>query len=219
MRARSQVEGVLGDQIGWRQSSLPLLASKHDMKHLLLTTIAAVVLVGCGESDHQLSHDDDHGHAEGDHHHSEGDSDGHDKNSDSKTAEELKVAGKPTASVADATQREPTTVKAPNITIHKAANEGNIEAVKQHIADGADVNAKNGSERTPLHIAALFGDKEISELLIANGADVNAKYKDGETPLDVATYPNNPNKNKAETADLLRKHGGKTGEDLKAAAK
>ena len=25
-------------------------ASKHDMKHLLLTTIAAVVLAGCGES-------------------------------------------------------------------------------------------------------------------------------------------------------------------------
>ena len=90
---------------------------------LLLTTIAAVLLVGCGESDQQHSHDDDHSHAEGDHHHAEGDSDGHDKNSDSKTAEELKVAGKPTASVADTAQREPTTVKAPDITIHKAAEE------------------------------------------------------------------------------------------------
>ena len=29
---------------------MPLLASKHDMKHILLTTIAAVVLVGCGEA-------------------------------------------------------------------------------------------------------------------------------------------------------------------------
>ena len=90
---------------------------------LLLTTIAAVLLVGCGESDQQHSHDDDHSHAEGDHHHAEGDSDGHDKNSDSKAVEELKVAGKPTASVADAAQREPTTVKAPDITIHKAAEE------------------------------------------------------------------------------------------------
>ena len=33
--------------------------------HLLLTTIAAVLLVGCGESDHQYSHDDDHSHTEG----------------------------------------------------------------------------------------------------------------------------------------------------------
>jgi hypothetical protein len=33
--------------------------------HLLLTTIAAVLLVGCGESEHQHSHDDDHSHTEG----------------------------------------------------------------------------------------------------------------------------------------------------------
>ena len=35
------------------------------MKHLLLTTIAAVLLVGCSESEHQHSHDDDHSHPEG----------------------------------------------------------------------------------------------------------------------------------------------------------
>ena len=50
------------------------------MKHLLLTTIAAVVLVGCGES-------------------------------------------------------------APDISIDRAAHDGNIEAVKQHLAAGANVNA------------------------------------------------------------------------------
>ena len=48
----------------------------------------------------------------------------------------------------------------------------------------------------------------------AKGADVNAKDKDGETPLNWAI------KNKhTETADLLRKHGGKTGEELKAEGK
>ena len=50
------------------------------------------------------------------------------------------------------------------------------------------------------------------ELLIAKGADVNAKDKKDFTPLDGA-------KNKPETADLLRKHGGKTGEELKAEEK
>jgi len=49
------------------------------MKHLLLTTIAAVVLVGCG----------------------------------------------------------------PSVDIWTAANNGKIEAVKQHLAAGTDVNAKN----------------------------------------------------------------------------
>ena len=55
----------------------------------------------------------------------------------------------------------------------------------------------------------LKGRKEIAEFLIVKGADVNAKEEDGYTPLDVAKrYP--------EIADLLRKHGAKTAEELKA---
>ena len=138
---------------------------------------------------------------------------------------------------------EPPTAKVveSEISIHEAAWEGNIKAVEQHlaagtdvnaeddlygdtpllwaagfghkevaallIAIGADVNAKAEEGWTPLHDAARGGHKEIAELLIAKGADLNAKDNDGETPLDWA---------KGETADLLRKHGGKTGEELKA---
>ena len=127
------------------------------MKHLLLTTIAAVVLVGCGES--QLP--------------------------------------------------EPPTAKAPDISILDAALSGNIEAVKQHLAAGTDVNER-WAGTTPLHHAAQFGRKKIIELLIAQGADVNAKDNFGSTPLDWAVH---------KSADLLRKHGGKTGEELKAEGK
>ena len=95
--------------------------------------------------------------------------------------------------------------------IWKAAKDGNIEAVKQHLAAGTDVNAKNRHGNSPLHLAALMGQKEIAQLLIAKGADVNAKSDYG-TPLDVAIEENH-----TELADLLRKHGGKTGEELKAA--
>ena len=104
--------------------------------------------------------------------------------------------------------------KAPDITIHDAANDGNIEAVKQHLADGADVNAMNRHGDSPLHLAAQMGHKEIVELLIAKGADVNAKDDDGDTPLDYAhrrVY--------TEVAALLRKHGGKRGKELKAEGK
>ena len=73
---------------------------------------------------------------------------------------------------------------APDISIHDAAEEGNVEAVKQAIADGADVNAKGDIGRTPLHWAANEGHKEIAELLISEGADVNAMDNDGETSLD-----------------------------------
>ena len=110
---------------------------------------------------------------------------------------------------------EPTTAKAPDISIHQATSAGNIEAVKQHLAAGTDVNAKTGSGWTPLHYAAREGHKEITGLLLTNGADVNAKNDEGGTPLDWAECCND----KKETADLLRKHGGKTGEELKAEGK
>jgi len=127
------------------------------MKHLLLTTIAAVVLVGCGESQ----------------------------------------------------PPEPPTGKTPDISIHQAAGLlGNIEAVKQHLAAGADVNAKGKWGITPLHYAAQQGHKEVVELLIAAGADVNAKTNGGLTPLVLAEE-----EKQTETADLLRKHGGKAGSE------
>jgi len=72
---------------------------------------------------------------------------------------------------------------------------------------GLDVNAKDDVGEPALHHAASQGHKEIVELLIAKGADVNAKTVSGRIPLDWAS---------GTTADLLRKHGGKTGEELKA---
>ena len=72
------------------------------------------------------------------------------------------------------------------------------------------MNAKNRSEKTPLHNAAEYGHKEVAELLIAEGADVNAKDSFSITPLNYTIgHP--------EIVDLLRKHGGKTGEELDAA--
>jgi ankyrin repeat protein len=55
---------------------------------------------------------------------------------------------------------------------------------------------------------------EVVELLIENGADVNAKNNYGGTPLDGAISLDRP-----KIADLLRKHGGKTKKELKAAGK
>ena len=94
----------------------------------------------------------------------------------------------------------------------EAAMNGNIKAVKQHLAAGTDVNAKNDWGWTPLHEAAFEGRKEIAELLLANGADVNAKSAIGATPLDWVEKEQHK-----ETADLLRKHGGKTKKELEAA--
>ena len=175
---------------------------------------------------------------------------------------------------------ESPTVKAPDISIHKAADDGNIEAIKQHIAagtdvnsnyewtplhaaanketaellidKGADINAKDDTGGTPLFWAALEGNEEVAELLIGQGADVNAAGPKGwtalhwavamaqkksvelligegadvnakdviyGTPLDnVGRFYDTATKAKeADLANLLRKHGGKTGEELEAA--
>ena len=101
------------------------------------------------------------------------------------------------------------------LPILAAAYNGNIEAVKQHLAAGTDVNVKGGfADGTPLHYAAANGHKEIAELLIEKGADVKAKDEGGKTPLDVAIQFK-----ELEIANLIRVIGGKTGEELKAEGK
>ena len=96
------------------------------MKHLLLTTIAAVLVVGCGP---------------------------------------------------------PSNPKADRALLD-AAKKGNIEAVKQAIDDGADLNTKGRYGATPLQDAAFRGHQEIVELLIVEGA--NVKSENGVTPLHTA---------------------------------
>jgi len=150
------------------------------MKHLNITAIAAVLLVGCGKSQQPTPQAEPVAEVP--------------VQPSPPPAEAKPVAEttKPTtppkavtvnkgADPARGIKPEPPTAKAPDISIHEAAMQRNLEAVKQHIAAGADVNAK----------------------------DVN-----GYTPLDWAIF----NKD-TETADLLRKHGGKTGKELKAEGK
>jgi len=101
---------------------------------------------------------------------------------------------------------------------------GHIEVVKHHLEEGADVNAKILGGGAFLHQAAYFGYFKITELLIAKGADVNVKDEDGDTPLDWAKEVSEDDSTnikiaKKETADLLRKHGGKSDEELKAEEK
>jgi cytohesin len=152
------------------------------MKHLLITTIAAVVLVGCGnpEADRALLQAAEFGNIEAVKQHLAAGADVNAKGFEGWTP------------------------------LYDAAERGRKEIVELLLAKGANVNAKIEDGRTPLHRAAREGHKEVAELLITKGADVNAKDNFGTTPLD---YAND------ETANLLRKHGGKTGAELKAEGK
>ena len=119
------------------------------MKQLLIT-IAAVVLVGCGESQQSAT------------------------SPESKPVETVAevpaqplppVDAKADEPVAEASQPEPPTAKAPDISIDEAAASGNIEAVRQHIAAGTDVNAADADKYgTPLKRAFSKGHNEIVSL-------------------------------------------------------
>ena len=99
--------------------------------------------------------------------------------------------------------------------LHVTATSGLNEIAETLISKGVDVNAKDNAGVTPLIGAVFKGDNEIAKLLLANGADVNLKIAGGKmTLLDWGNRYNRP-----ETSHLLRKHGGKTAEELKAEEK
>lgn len=56
-----------------------------------------------------------------------------------------------------------------------AARKGNVEAVKDLLAKGANVNAKTRYGATPLSYAADRGNVEIVRMLLERGADVNVQ--------------------------------------------
>ena len=79
-------------------------------------------------------------------------------------------------------------VLAPSIKILDAAWAGDVDAVRQHIAAGTDLNTRGEDGGTSLHAAAARGNDEVATLLIDAGADVNAKKADGGTALHSAAF-------------------------------
>jgi ankyrin repeat protein len=67
-----------------------------------------------------------------------------------------------------------------------AVIEKDVARIREIIDAGADVNAKDALDRTPLHLAAFHGWTEIIDLLIVHGADVNARDLTAMPPLHAA---------------------------------
>lgn len=82
-----------------------------------------------------------------------------------------------------------TKVNPPEVDIHTAVMTGNMEALKQHIAAGSNLNEKDplgGS--SPLISASLFGKTEMASALMEAGADLNFQNNDGSTALHTASF-------------------------------
>ena len=119
------------------------------MKHLLITTIAATLLVGCGPavpdiSIHEAARD---GNTEAVKQHLEAGAD---------------------VNVKDNIGLTP---------LHMAAGDGRKEVAELLIAKGAEVNAKNKDGKTPLDWAIDFKHTELADLLRKHGGKTKKELK------------------------------------------
>ena len=77
--------------------------------------------------------------------------------------------------------------------LRRAAQDGDMQAVKDLLDKGANVNAKDDTGKTVLHwVAPARDNPEMVKRLIARGAGVNAKDNEGETALMIAASQSNP---------------------------
>jgi hypothetical protein len=89
----------------------------------------------------------------------------------------------------EANQQEAAQESVCELGLHEAVIQGDLEAVKQLISSGTDVNEpEKMSGSSPLISASLFGKTEIAEYLIKSGADVNLKNNDGSTALHTSAF-------------------------------
>jgi ankyrin repeat protein len=71
-------------------------------------------------------------------------------------------------------------------SLHMAAQNGHIDAIKALIASEANVDARGKNQWTPLHLAAQNGHVDAIKVLIAAQAIVDAREMDQWTPLHLA---------------------------------
>jgi endonuclease YncB( thermonuclease family) len=80
----------------------------------------------------------------------------------------------------------PATPSAPPPTLLQSVERGDLEQAAALLAGGADVNAPDAEELTPLHYAAFAGNAALVRLLLHHHANPGARDAFGFTPLHAA---------------------------------
>ena len=144
------------------------------MKHLLLTTIAAVVLLGCGTTQSQKSAELPKSKTPGI------------PILDAVSEGNVDVVKMYLADGLDLNlkyeQWNSTTL------LHRAVAADQEETVKLLIDNGADINAKDINSNAPLSLTGIHGNVSVADLLVSGGADLNYKGFGGWTPLHIAAF-------------------------------
>ena len=75
----------------------------------------------------------------------------------------------------------------PEVDLHTAVLTDDLEAIRQHIKAGSDLDVPESTrESTPLITAAYLGRIEAAKILLEGGADINRVNADGSTALITA---------------------------------
>lgn len=92
-----------------------------------------------------------------------------------------------------------------NTALFLAAYRGRMDVVKLLVEHGADVNAKDDGDSTPLQDAAWSGQTEVVRYLLEQGAEPDAKDGFGRSALDLAIEGGH-----TEIATILEEAGATT---------
>lgn len=112
-------------------------------------------------------------------------------------------------------QVQPAGARSPNFArfgwddLFVATRRGKADEVERLIQEGADIEARDIHDRTPIHIAALFGKTDVLRVLIDNDADVNSRDQWRVSPLQRAVLAEETRGwDRTEIRDILRENGG-----------
>ena len=76
----------------------------------------------------------------------------------------------------------------PGESLFAAAKLGDLKAIRKHLADGVDINARDDGGGSALGLASAAGQLDAMRLLIDQGADLDLRSNDGGVPLHGASF-------------------------------
>ena len=76
--------------------------------------------------------------------------------------------------------------------LHLAAHTGDVEAIRRLVAEGADLEARDGRGRTAAHVAAFASEDEALTALAEAGADMNALEGQAYDVVTIAAVADDP---------------------------